>query len=76
MEQPAKNTRGYILYNPFKEKQYFFRKYNEDGTFTDYDLNIEELAVEILSENASFYEKEGRKILDWSSRTLNGGNSK
>jgi hypothetical protein len=32
--------------------------------------------VEILSENASFYEKEGRKILDWSSRTLNGGNSK
>jgi len=71
MEKPAKNTKGYLLYSPFRKKDpYFFRIYNEDGSFTDYDLNIEELEIEIISEFASFYEEGENKRIDWSSETL------
>lgn len=34
-EKPAKNTKGYILYSPFRKKDpYFFRVYHEEGNFT------------------------------------------
>lgn len=72
-ESPAKGKKGYLLYSPFgrKEHGYFFRIYNSDGTFTDYDINCEELEVEILCDSVAFYENEnGKKTLDWSSRAL------
>lgn len=69
-EKEAKNTKGYLLHDPFnKEKPYFFRVYHKDGSFSDYDLNIEELEIEILSNDASFYEDGDNKRLDWSSKT-------
>jgi hypothetical protein len=72
-EAPAKGKKGYLLYSPFvrKEHRYFFRIYNSDGTFTDYDIDCEELEVEILCDWVAFYENEnGKKTLDWSSRAL------
>lgn len=69
-ETSAKNTKGYILYSPFRENKYFFRVYQEDGKYKDYDLNIEELEIEILSEHASFYEENGKNKLDFSSKVL------
>jgi hypothetical protein len=68
-EKPAKDTKGYIMYNPFKDK-YFFRIYQGSGNFIDYDINIEELEVKISSKYASFYEEKDYKKLDWSSEAL------
>lgn len=72
-ETSAKGKKGYLLYSPFgrKEHGYFFRIYNSDGTFTDYDINCEELEIEILCDWVAFYENEnGKKTLDWSSKAL------
>ena len=68
-ETNAKGIKGFILYSPFKEK-YFFRVYKEDGTFLDYDLNCEELAVTIDSDFYSLYDIDGKLKLDFSSEVL------
>ena len=66
-EVPAKGTRGFILWSPVANR-YFFRVYRENHEFTDYDLDIEELEVEILDDSAAFCN--GR--LTWSDRVLHG----
>jgi hypothetical protein len=69
-EKPVKGTKGFILYSPFRTVP-FFRVYNEDKTFIDYDINCEELEVELISDWNSFYSfSDGSNTLDWSSRAL------
>lgn len=69
-EIPAKGVMGYIMSSPFRTDKYFFRIYHENGDFSDYDINCEELEVELLSDHTSFYEKDDKKYLDWSSKAL------
>ena len=50
---------------------YFFRIYHQDKTFTDYDLNHDDLPITIDSDAlASFYDLGNRKILDHSPNVL------
>lgn len=65
-EVPAKGSKGFLLYSPFT-KRHFFRIYEEDGEFKDYDIRAEEVEIEITSEWVSLYED---KILDFNSKAL------
>ena len=48
-----------------------FRVYHEDGEFTDYDLNHDDLSVTIAAdEMASFYSFGERRVLDHSPAVL------
>lgn len=67
-EIKSKGIKGYIL-SSF-DNRCFFRVYHTDGDFTDYDINCEELEVELLSDWISLYESENKNILDWSSKAL------
>ena len=67
-EKPAKGVKGFILYNIFDD-QYFFRVYDH-GTHTDYKIAAEDIQVEIVADNISFYEEDGNNRLDWSSEYL------
>jgi hypothetical protein len=69
-EKPVKGTKGFILYSPFRTVP-FFRVYNEDKTFIDYEINCEELEVELISDWNSFYSfSDDSNTLDWSSKAL------
>lgn len=68
-EQPAKGTKGFILYSPIT-KDYFFRVYREDKSFVDYKICTEEIEVEILSDDLSFKETPKGLKLDWSEWVL------
>ena len=69
-ESPAKGVKGFILYSPFSE-DYFFRVYNPDKSFTDYELRIEELEVEIIGDFASLFEDaETYNKISWASKIL------
>ncbi len=52
------------------EGRYFFRTYNEDGTFTDYELYHTDLEIEISDSDAYIYERNGELHIDHSPRTL------
>lgn len=76
-EKPANKVRGFFLYSPFDEDQFFFRVYGEADpatgrkTFTDYKVCAEDVEVTIESGALSFYEIEhGENRLDWSSEYL------
>ena len=61
----AEGTKGFLLY--IMNNVYVFREYNEDHTFTDYDLLHSDLEVTINGDDATFYEfEDGRNILDHS----------
>ena len=65
----AEGTKGFILYtmNDMNDDILVFRVYNEDHTFTDYDLLHSDLEVTINGGDATFYEfEDGRNILDHS----------
>ena len=47
-----------------------FRVYNEDKTFTDYDLHHSDLNITIADEDAYFYTSKDKNILDHSPKTL------
>lgn len=66
----ANGISGYILKS--FNNNYFFRLYNKDGTFTDYDINHSDLHVIIDDEDARFYENTNTNtnILDHSPTTL------
>jgi hypothetical protein len=65
--KPAKGTKGFIMHgsdidgNPF----YFFRVYNEDFTFVDYDILHYDLEVEILESDAMLYQDEFGAHIDY-----------
>ena len=66
-EKPAKGVRGFLLWSPVANR-YFFRVYRENHEFIDYDLDIEELEVEILDDCAVL--RNGR--LTWADEVLMG----
>ncbi len=70
IEKPAKNVRGFFLYNPFTKK-HFFRVYDEKDKrkFTDYKVCAEDIEVTIHAGGLSLYEGESNR-LDWSSEAL------
>lgn len=70
----ARGTRGFLLrsFDDAGSSHYFFRVYGADHSFRDYELRHSDLEVEIVDEEATFYEaQEGRDArLDHSPRTL------
>ena len=61
----AQGTRGFLIYT--MNKEYVFRVYKEDHSFTDYDITHCDLELTINDDDATFYEfKDGRSILDHS----------
>ena len=42
----------------------------DHGTHTDYKIAAEDIQVEIVADNISFYEEDGNNRLDWSSEYL------
>lgn len=61
----ADGAKGFLLYNPFL-KEYFFRIYNEDKTFVDYDLRTEEIEIQITDPKGFLTLEENK--LSWSDR--------
>jgi hypothetical protein len=68
----ATGTKGFLLeIHVNGTPKYVFRVYNEDRTFTDYEIRHFDLEMEILDLDATFYEgKNGRLFLDYSPATL------
>ena len=65
--KPAKGTKGFIIRTFDEPKDWFFRVYNEDHSFTDYHIEHCDLEITIDSEDAVLYELEnGEHILDYS----------
>lgn len=66
----AKNVTGFLCRS--SNGRYFFRVYDKDGEFVDYDISHTDLEVTISSDcDATFYENEkGETYLDHSPETL------
>lgn len=62
--KPAQGTKGVLIRSL---GTYFFRVYNEDYSFTDYDLRHSDLAIEITDSDSAFYDDQ---VLDHSPETL------
>mgnify|MGYP003339478920 CR=1 FL=1 len=58
----AKGTIGFIMRN--FGGGHFFRVYDKDHNFVDYDILHHDLQVVILEEDATFYETDNRNYLD------------
>lgn len=69
IELPTENVEGFILWNT-AIKQYFFRVYNPDKSFTDYELAAEDIHVKILGNDLSLFQDEKRNKLSWSTNVL------
>jgi hypothetical protein len=69
MEKSAKEVRGFLLYNPFTEKQ-FFRVYadGDKKTYTDYKLAAEDIEIPLRGNGLSLFETTDGNRLDWSSK--------
>ena len=65
--KPAKGIKGFILRTAAGP---VFRVYNKDKSFTDYDLVHFDLEVEILDDDAFFYEYDIGATLDHSPSSL------
>ena len=64
----AKGLRGHII-DTF-DGNYYFRVYDADHNFTDYDLHHADLEVTITDPDAYFYRDEFTDRLDHSPETL------
>ena len=64
----ARGTRGFLLRS--LDGAYFFRIYEQDGSFRDYKLSHSDLEIEIVDDEATFYEDDEQPRLDHSPRTL------
>ncbi len=62
------NLKGFLC-RSFDDK-YFFRTYNEDGTFSDYKLCHSDLEIQILDRDAYIYNRNGEFCIDHSPKTL------
>lgn len=67
-EKPAKDKKGFLLYNMYK-KIHFFRVY-EGENFIDYDLLAEEIEIQIVGNFTSLYTSDENNKLDFSSKAL------
>lgn len=86
VEKPAEGVKGFLLYDPHRDK-YFFRVYGdvdpETGRkkFTDYEIYAEEIAVTIESRYVSLFEREPGNAdedgvdnqINWSNKTRGKG---
>jgi len=56
----ARGTRGFLLrsIDDAGSLRYFFRVYGADHTFRDYELIHSDLEIQILDEEATFYDAE------------------
>lgn len=70
-EKPAKGVTDYLLYNPF-EKQYFFRVYDsaDKSKYTDYDLKIEDMEIQITDRFCSLIESEDGNCINYNRKVL------
>ena len=68
-ETPANGTRGFIIKDFFSNEVYF-RVYNEDKSFIDYQIGHNDLEVVIADESASFYCGKNKNVLDYNSIIL------
>ena len=50
--------------------EYYFRVYDADHNFVDYDLMHSDLSITITDSDAYFYRKPGRDVLDHAPATL------
>jgi hypothetical protein len=65
---PVKNLKGILIRGIGMES--FFRVYNEDHTFTDYEIHHYDLDVTIHDEGAFIYEREdGTRYIDYCPET-------
>ena len=62
------NLKGFLC-RSFDDK-YFFRTYNEDGTFSDYKLCHSDLEIQILDTDAYIYNRNEEFCIDHSPKTL------
>ena len=62
------NLKGFLC-TSFDGK-YFFRTYNEDGTYSDYQLCHADLKIQILDTDAYVYNRNGELCIDYSPKTL------
>jgi hypothetical protein len=70
IEAPASGVSGVLCRSI--DSTYFFRIYNKDKTFTDYDLRHDDLKITIAADAlASFYQlANDERVLDHSSAVL------
>ena len=66
-ERPAKGAKGVLI---SMSTGYKLRVYKEDYSFIDYDIQHPDLEVQIVDEDASFYEDSSGAYLDLSSEAL------
>lgn len=65
---PADRTRGHLIYSG--DGKYYFRVYDKNYKFVDYDLLHSDLHVMIDDADSAFYTKDGQTYLDHSPATL------
>jgi hypothetical protein len=68
MKQPANGVKGHLIHS--LEGQYYFRVYDADHNFVDYDLAHSDLSITITDLDAYFYRGDGGDRLDHSPATL------
>ncbi len=68
-EKSALNQTGVLIYSPL-EKKYYFRVYQEDKTFTDYNLCAEDIKITITDKHLTLYQNGEESKLDYSRKTL------
>lgn len=68
MRKSANGVEGHLIYTG--DHKYYFRVYDADGGFTDYDIAHSDLCVTITDEDATFYHENSRTILDHAPSTL------
>jgi len=66
----AKGIRGFLLYSPATQS-FIFRVYESEDKrqFTDYDICVDDLEIEILDQFAELHKGERNKI-DYSKKVL------
>lgn len=64
----AMGSKGMLLYNG--HNNYYLRVTQPDGTYNDYDLLHCDLEVQVIDQDAYFYETEDLDYLDHSPETL------
>jgi hypothetical protein len=62
------NLKGFLCKS--LEDKFFFRTYNEDGTYIDYEICHSDLEIQILDPDAYAYDKDGNYYIDYSPKTL------
>ena len=68
MKQPAKGAEGCLIRG--HDGTYYFRVYDANHDFVDYDLMHSDLSITITDSDAYFYRGDGGDCLDHSPATL------